>query len=223
MIRLEPLHRGREPVHFSTNASRTAEFSGQGDLHDIEESVNYPSSSSWAGPSHSRSIVGKPSKLSSSFVPSSSSQISVDIVEVNRDNSVTHSESGNEDEDDNPSAGRRKSISKGKGKAQADPIVHVDAGIDAPTRRCRSDRDGGTSREGANRNTSANSDDASENPRRMSALLRELRGQGFGFVIVILFANLAVVVSVFAFCGSRLLMKLRLALQVCLICRTSCT
>ncbi len=77
--------------------------------------------------------------------------------------------------------------------------------------------------EGANRNTSANSDDASENPRRMSALLRELRGQGFGFVIVICSQNLAVVVSVFAFCGSRLLMKLRLALQVCLICRTSCT
>lgn len=229
MIRLEPRHRRQEPVHFAINVARTAEINRRDHFYDIDDPSNCPSSSSWVGPSRSRSIVTKPSKRASSIGANESLRSSSDNAEKSHEGSTAQSDGGIEEVARDSSSERWDSSpkSKGKGKARADPTVHVQVvpAITTHIRTSRSRERNGAMRtaQGPRRVTSVNLGHPKESRRRPRKLLKVLREQGFGFAVVILLGNIAVVVCAISYCEDFLLTEnIGLLLQVCLVCRTSC-
>lgn len=192
MIRLQRRH---EPVHIAASSSVITAVNGVEEV-DIADSLQLASSSSWAGPSQTRStIVAKPSRLAVSYVPGDSPMLFSDKMSVGG-GSVEHGDSGI----DESSSFCFEDGSKGKGKARAHSSVRIVPVEPTPlTGNNSGDKNCATSEGGleGSKHATITSAVASKVPRWSSALLRELRKQGFGFVIVILMGNIAVVVCTF--------------------------
>ncbi|KLO20362.1 hypothetical protein SCHPADRAFT_897658 [Schizopora paradoxa] len=196
-IRLAPRRRPQEPVHLTINVARTAQINARNYFYDTTDLLNLPSSSK-IDPPHTRSDLSKSNKPAASITTNDSPWSSADDVEISREAPIVQNEGEIEEVAKEPP-------SKGKGKARADPIIHVRVvpADPAPSRmRGQSEEHGAKPTvHGSKHDNSTSSKHPSEVPSRPRKLLRELRGQGFGMIVVILLGNIAVV--------------------VCLVCRTS--
>ena len=178
-------------MHFSINVARTAEINARDHFYDVDDYSNAPSSSKINSP-HTHAIVSKSTKLRTSKIASDSPWSSADDIEISHEASAVGI--GGEIEEV-----VRDPPSEGKGKGRADPIIRVRV-ISANCKATLSRTSGKREEYGAKPVVQNSNHDSlthtSEVPSRSRKLLRELRGQGFGMIVVILLGNIAVVVSI---------------------------